>query len=385
MKLAFLANGLFPYKVGGMQKESYYLTKYLARIGVKIDLYYPVKSQSSDGINADDLYEPEEKSNIREIQIESPSMPYFPGHYIRTSYVESSRIFDRLRQSSDVDFIYAQGFSGWRTIQAKREGEKLPPIGVHFHGLEMYQKPPTFRSRLESSMFRYFVERNVKHADFALSYGGLLDSIVEQRGVERQRIIRSTNGVADTWLIEEVSESSSPRSFVFLGRYERRKGIEELHDVLRNLLDHCDFQFHFVGPIPDGLKIEDERIKYWGLVRDEDSVKSILQDSDVLVCPSYSEGMPTVILEGMASGLAVIATRVGAVDAMVSDENGWLIPSGDRDALESAIRSALEAPESALKQLKMRSRSIVEEKYLWDKVAAATLESIKEKVGRIQG
>ena len=46
---------------------------------------------------------------------------------------------------------------------------------------------------------------------------------------------------------------------------------------------------------------------------------------DVLICPSYSEGMPNVILEGMSRGLAIIATDVGATDQLVDDTNGKLI------------------------------------------------------------
>ena len=43
------------------------------------------------------------------------------------------------------------------------------------------------------------------------------------------------------------------------------------------------------------------------------------------MCPSYSEGMPNVIMEAMSRGLAIIATDVGAVSKLVDEENGWLI------------------------------------------------------------
>ena len=46
---------------------------------------------------------------------------------------------------------------------------------------------------------------------------------------------------------------------------------------------------------------------------------------DILLCPSYSEGMPNVILEAMSRGLAIIATNVGAIRLLVSEDNGVLL------------------------------------------------------------
>ena len=53
--------------------------------------------------------------------------------------------------------------------------------------------------------------------------------------------------------------------------------------------------------------------------------------------PSLSEGMPTVILEAMARGKAVIATDVGAVSELVSEENGVLIQAGSVEELSNAL------------------------------------------------
>jgi glycosyltransferase involved in cell wall biosynthesis len=64
-----------------------------------------------------------------------------------------------------------------------------------------------------------------------------------------------------------------------------------------------------------------------------------LLDSDVFVFPSRREGSPNAVLEAMAAGLPVVATRTGGLPDMVTDgEGGYLVPSRDVDALTSAVR-----------------------------------------------
>lgn len=74
--------------------------------------------------------------------------------------------------------------------------------------------------------------------------------------------------------------------------------------------------------------------------------------SDVLVVPSFSEGMPTVILEAMAQNLAIIGTDVGAVRAMVSMENGFLITPGNVNELTLTIKKIIEMPSNLLTKQK---------------------------------
>ena len=50
-----------------------------------------------------------------------------------------------------------------------------------------------------------------------------------------------------------------------------------------------------------------------------------MQACDVLVCPSWSEGLPNVILEAMANGLAILATNVGATNILINEKTGWLL------------------------------------------------------------
>ena len=380
MRIALLTNGIFPYILGGMQKHSYYLAKYLAKNKVYVDLYHTVKYDEALVKNLDGFSE-EELKYINNICLEMDKPKKYPGHYIIESYNLSKKIYESFLQHADVDFVYAQGFSGWYYAKQKSKGIQLPPIGVNFHGLEMFQKSPSVRVKLEHYMFRVPVKRAAQFSDYTFSLGGKLTGILNNIVDDPIKVIVTPIGISETWLIDQNSKdiiTNKVRKLVFLGRYERRKGIEELTSVLKKLMDSYDFEFHFIGPIPESKKISSGKVIYHGLIKEEAKIKQILHDADVLVTPSYSEGMPTVILEAMASGSAVIATDVGAVSEEVDSYNGWLISPGDEMSLEKTIVDAIKCPDHILTTKKIHSIDKIKEKFLWDDIAKKTLRQIQQ-------
>jgi glycosyltransferase involved in cell wall biosynthesis len=67
-------------------------------------------------------------------------------------------------------------------------------------------------------------------------------------------------------------------------------------------------------------------------------VARLLGAADAVLLTSRSEGIPLTLIEGMAAGLPVVATRVGGVpEVVVEDETGLLAPAGDADALAAQI------------------------------------------------
>ncbi len=380
MQIALLSDGIFPFVMGGMQKHTYYLTKYLAQAGVDVDLYFTYPAELDVVPDLHTLFSGAEMQRIRVQPVKRAASGRLPGHYIRESYKHSERIWDVLRHRLDVDFIYAQGFSGWKTMEMKLQHPSMPKIGVNFHGFEMWQKPATFKTRLEQWLLRPSVRTNLKLADVVLVLGHKLTPLISHVLDDNKTALESANGVTNDWLTASVRNRSQRLRFVFMGRYERRKGIEELHATIKQLLPDFNFLFDIVGPIPAHLQIRSDRIRYWGLVREEQQVRSILAKGDVLVCPSYAEGMPTVILEAMASGLAIIATNVGAVGDLVAEDNGWIIPPGQTEALQAAMISAMTDSNISLSRKREASHRRVRNSYLWQRVAAKTIEGIESVV-----
>lgn len=101
---------------------------------------------------------------------------------------------------------------------------------------------------------------------------------------------------------------------------------------------------------------------------------------DVLVISSLNEGMPVAALEAMASGVAVVSTAVGGVVDLVTDsKTGWLVPSGDRAALATALESALD--DTTRSAVAARARAYVRDRHSFDR-ATETLAAIYDRLLR---
>lgn len=376
MKVALLTDGIYPYVLGGMQKHSYYLAKYFARNEVYVDLYHTgLKEANTEELKG---FTKQELSFIKPFYLPFPSTKNLPGHYILESYIYSCSIYKLLLANKPTDFIYAQGFTGWKTIQEKRNGKNLPITGVNFHGVEMFQQAPSFNVKMQHLLFKRPVKYILNNADIVFSLGGKLTEI--QKELTSQKVIEIPIGIEECWLSETPKKKNEERIFIFIGRYERRKGIEELNKVLTQLCDSFNFRFYFIGPIPENKKLRIKNINYLGLIKEEHKVKELLAAADVLVCPSYSEGMPTVILEAMACGLAVIATDVGAVNELVSSETGWLIPHGNEEALREALVEAINIKDKALGVKKVAAQKLICNNFTWSKVITMILTELKAQI-----
>lgn len=137
----------------------------------------------------------------------------------------------------------------------------------------------------------------------------------------------------------------------FLGRLSPEKGPEVF--LRAALLAHARLpDAHFVlvgdGPLAASLAASiktlrlEHRVHLAGLRRD---VADVLNDIDVLVSSSHSEAMPLAVMEAMASGLPVVATRVGGLPDMVEQgESGWLVAPNDYDDIATRLEQILATP-----------------------------------------
>jgi glycosyltransferase involved in cell wall biosynthesis len=99
------------------------------------------------------------------------------------------------------------------------------------------------------------------------------------------------------------------------------------------------------------------------LLGHRDDIEICLAGMDLFVLPSLNEGMGRALIEAMAAGLPVIASRVGGIPAVISHEHtGLLVPSGDAGALAEALRRFLNRPEWA-KQLGAAASRSVDSRY----------------------
>ncbi len=138
-----------------------------------------------------------------------------------------------------------------------------------------------------------------------------------------------------------------PVAFLFIGRLLKDKGVLELLAAAQQLKQkHIPFTCTAIAPVdrdnPTYLAhitardFADSGIDYIASV---DDVRPFLQACDIVVLPSYTEGLPRVLLEAMAVGRPIIASDISGCRELVNDSNGFLIPAKDSDALAAMMES----------------------------------------------
>jgi glycosyltransferase involved in cell wall biosynthesis len=352
MKIALLTDGIYPYVIGGMQKFAYQLVKQLVNSGHEVYLFHC--NESKYDISKLEFFSNEEKKHIRSFVIPFPHTRNLPFHYFYESRKYASLLAGELSKViTEIDFIFVQGFCA-SALPDVLQRKGFPPVAVHLHGLEMFQASPSVKAGFSKLMFQAEAKANFKKADYTISFGGKLTPLLE-KFVKKKQIWEIPGGIEESWFTPNIKQPGGKIHFVFTGRYERRKGITELNEAIKIMLPKGGFTFDFIGPIPDEHKINSPEIRYYGQLSSEAEIKNILSKADVLVCPSYAEGMPYVIMEAMACGLAVIATNVGAVSLLVNSDNGWLIDRPDVEKIVKAMSSALGEKPQVLEQKKASS------------------------------
>lgn len=376
MKIALLTNGIHPFIIGGMQKHSFYLIKYFAKNSVFVDVYHPDLDEKNNLLL--DLFSINEQQFLKFVIVPNPYKYKFPGHYLYEEYLFSKNIYNQLKQNDTYDFIYSQGFSAWYFLENRKSVST--PIGVNFHGLNMFQPAFGFSNKFIQLLFRPFVRYNLRKADLVFSLGGKLTSInIEESGKSLSSIIESSIGVDKIAKQPEEITAGANRSFVFVGRFDKIKGFEIINGAIERLNNNnFKYEFNFIGPIPDSIRIKANNVNYLGEIKSEDDLIKSLSCNDVLVLASISEGMPTVILEAMSAGLAIISTNVGAVAELVDDKNGILILPNNPSELYTAMIKMINLPSKELIKLKRSSIQKIQQDFLWDKIIAKLLFDLKK-------
>jgi glycosyltransferase involved in cell wall biosynthesis len=148
-----------------------------------------------------------------------------------------------------------------------------------------------------------------------------------------------------------ICNADSDVRILFLGKLGERKGVPQLVEALGRLSQLPNWRATLAGD-GDVKKTREavaarglsDRVEIPGWIEPA-GVESLVSHSHILVLASLRENFPMSVIEGMAAGLAVVATPVGAVEDIIEHERtGLLVPAGDVTALANAIRRLIEDP-----------------------------------------
>ena len=151
-----------------------------------------------------------------------------------------------------------------------------------------------------------------------------------------------------------ISRTAFGQHVLFVGRLAAVKGVSLLLEAFAwNRTRHPEARLTLVGDGPERFTLQaraialglDDVVDFVGY-RTQEEVALLLEQADMLVLPSFAEGLPVVLMEALASRIPVIATPVAGVSELVRDgETGLLVPPGDVEGLMVALDRLLGDPD----------------------------------------
>jgi len=228
------------------------------------------------------------------------------------------------------------------TIKKKYKNKLKVIIHIHFAGIDNVFTKNILINRL--------ITKNLKlRTTHIISLSSDLKAKLIKKGLCESRISVLYNcfdsklpNISSLDLKEKYKAPIDFITFLFVGSFDKRKGFFDLIDVFNNQKT-LNKKLCLCGKPNDKeaekciVNIRDnQRFIYLGYV---DGIKKIeaFKQANVLVLPSYGEGLPITILEALNFGLPIISTEVGAIPEIITNKEGILIKPGDKCALEEAL------------------------------------------------
>lgn len=258
----------------------------------------------------------------------------------------------RYLRGEGIELLHVHGYKAATYACAASAGIRVPLVATCHTGVERPEL--TWPLRLYGALER----RLLAHMRRVVGVSPAIAEELRARGIEPRRVAMVANGVDSARFdgprrgFDELPAGA--RVVGMVGRLIREKGPYCLLDAARRVLDRVpDAYFVFVGDGPerDALLQRAAELGVAGRVRMagvRGDMPGVYASLEVFTLPSFSEGMPMTVLEAMAAGVPVVATRVGAIPELLQPFGApFLCAPGDAEGLAAALSRALLDPEEA--------------------------------------
>jgi glycosyltransferase involved in cell wall biosynthesis len=223
---------------------------------------------------------------------------------------------------------------------------------------------------------------SIRSSDAAHTYSRDVWNLLQLKyNLDSDRVAYIPNGVAERFFVPRQYRTGDPLKLLYAGTWLDQRGIFYIRDALRNLaarLPGLTMTFAGCGVPPEEIQ------RFFGpqLARTmsirpvvaSDQMQDLYAEHDIFLFPSLMEGLPSVLLEAMATGMPVITTETcGMPDIVENEFNGLLIPPGNAEAIENAVMRLANSVELRRK-LGEAARETMK-RYTWER-SATLLESL---------
>ncbi len=315
MKIAQITMRFYP-AVGGVETHVLELTKRLIRDGHEVTI---ITSNLETERPWKELKSNKGIKGVKIIRLKAINIPYYP--------------IINLPDLKEYDIVHAHNMPRFYVDQAAIKSRRLiiTTHGLHFHeGREGLIKNLLTRIYY-NTIGRLTLKKACKIISISKSEKEFL-----KKYVNKKKIVVIGNGIN-----YDKYKTGKGDNLLFIGRLVKGKGLEYLIKAIKNTRERLDIIGD--GPYKNELR---SLIKKQGLTRQvrlhgfisESRKIEMLSKSKALILPSKYEAFGIVLLEAMASGKPVIATRVGGIPDIVNKDNGILVPYANVKALRRAIK-----------------------------------------------
>jgi len=321
--------------------------------------------------------------SIDGLDVEAFTYPVFPvisrainGHV--SSMVLTPRVADFKPDVVLAYWVYPDGFAALRTARKLGVPCVVGALGSDIH----------VRSGVNDRMTR----QTIAEVDGLLTVSeAMRRTAISEFGARPDRVHTIVNGFNtrvfyprdQVSIRTKLGISLDEKMIVYVGRFVEAKGLRELIQAFQQLAQKDDkLSLALIGDGVMKSKLHDliDAAGLRGRVRipggqPPDQVAEWICASNVLTLPSWSEGYPNVVVEGLACGRPVVATDVGGTREILNERNGILIEPRRSDVLQRALDQALRTDWdlSAIAESMRRT---------WDDVAVETLRICKQVAAR---
>jgi len=350
MKILFVQNRFYP-AIGGAERHTYLLSKYLAKKGHEVTVY-TTTSLSKDDVLSIALSPPffvklKIKANLpKEEFIEIFTVKRFDMRLRFWSFNWIPEMFKKLKATAhEFDIIHAHGYHISSSLAGCYYAKKCKkPFILTAHDLIIPDDLPTdaklFKKIYDKTFGRYLLKNSTRL--IALTEDQIQQYAERGGDVSKIRIIpngieldKYRNAKTNPDIIAKYGIDDVDKVLLFVGRIDKYKGIQDVIEAMPVILSkHHNIKFIVVGgdygykselkKLSEKLNV-DKSVVFTGNISKEELIE-LYKRADIFVFPSKMEGFGIVLLEAIASGTLCIAYSIPSVRKIIKDnENGVLV------------------------------------------------------------
>jgi glycosyltransferase involved in cell wall biosynthesis len=372
----------FPSSAEPWQGRSIYQTLRLLASEADVQVFYPnasypslLKPYSRSYGKLDATYSP---PDVKASYFDYPALPLLSRPF--NGWMAARALLPHVRRfAPDLIFscfLYPDGYAALKIGKALAVPMVAMSIGSDIN-------------RIGDPISRLLTRSVLREADFLITVSSDLRLKAIAMGASAERTRTVVNGCdLSVFHVRDRLEARrklgidpASRAVVYIGRMDVKKGLRELVEAAAVLRpERANLHVYLIGEGPDRPLIQSDiqannAADYIHVLPGcaFDEVAVWMAAADLVTLPSYMEGCPNVVLEALACGRPVVASDVGGIPEILSDECGRLVPPRDSGALAHALASVLDRTWDAKAISAHGGRS-------WEVVAAELLEIFESLV-----